>query len=839
MALRIRTLSVRGFRAFGPAEQTLNLPSDIAVVWGPNSKGKTSLAEAFEFLLTGRISRRELMASTQDEFADALRNAHLADSDETSVAACITAADGTDHTLKRVLTTDYGKRQDCASRLTIDDVLATEDELKDLGLILSQPPLEAPVLAQHTLSYVFSVRPQDRANYFKTLLEVTDLDDLQKDIATLADQLSIPNNELVRKFNSCASVHDLAPTLGPMRHTVPELAALRAGIEGAARILAQAAGGPVPASLGEQLAVIRSILADRRSTTFPTQGFEHKDLTSWSPPPAASWNQLTAYLDERTKIDEATRRLVALFNEALKIPTISGITEPVECPLCGSDSALTSNRVGHIRQSVEDAKGFRIAETDALSAVSQLLASVEALAAAAEAAIPQFLRMTASKRHEIGFTIARLGEILEVRAEELIGPWVARVMPLARAMATLRRKARATKVLVKTQTSKLATELSPKALGDAFADLEAIYTALAAEVAAYMAAESQLVTALNTVIDAQADSKGWQSFLDIAQEAEGIRGALIERSAYSIVKEELHTAIRDIDLAKRQVLDDKFSEHSASILAWWERLRPDEPTFFSAVQPRKGAKRTIDFKAGLSANPDRSAPKLRDVIAVFSQSQLHCLGLALFLARAQRENLGFIVLDDPVLSSDEDYRIHFNSTVLSELLAIPMQVIVLTQDHDTWEELELRYRHIGISTSQLYIELPAEGSVIENTSDELLAKVGRAKSLARGGHPDTRKECGIQLRTAGERFCKEMLVRSEHKKGNTGASLTDYDNKTLEWLCPHVDPLLDQDASHSGKLEAFRKTVNDACHDNAPPGSAQMVQACGEIRRFVKDYLGR
>jgi hypothetical protein len=52
---------------------------------------------------------------------------------------------------------------------------------------------------------------------------------------------------------------------------------------------------------------------------------------------------------------------------------------------------------------------------------------------------------------------------------------------------------------------------------------------------------------------------------------------------------------------------------------WWERLRPEELTFFSSVQPRKGAKRSIDFKAGLSPNEDRSASKLRDVIAVFSQ----------------------------------------------------------------------------------------------------------------------------------------------------------------------------------------------------------------------------
>ena len=126
-----------------------------------------------------------------------------------------------------------------------------------------------------------------------------------------------------------------------------------------------------------------------------------------------------------------------------------------------------------------------------------------------------------------------------------------------------------------------------------------------------------------------------------------------------------------------------------------------------------------------------------------------------------------------------------------------MQVVVLTQDHDTWEELENRYRHLGISNAQLFIETPAEGSIIENTSDALLAKINRAKSLARGGHPDLRKECGIQLRDAGERFCKEVLVKVRRDKGDAAASLTDYDGKTLEWLCPHVDPLLVHDPSRS------------------------------------------
>ena len=300
---------------------------------------------------------------------------------------------------------------------------------------------------------------------------------------------------------------------------------------------------------------------------------------------------------------------------------------------------------------------------------------------------------------------------------------------------------------------------------------------------------------------------------------------------------ELEAALKQIDKAKEAVFYDKFAEYSDVIQTWWERLRPDEPTFFSAVQPRKGAKRTIDFKAGLSANPDRSSPKMRDVIAIFSQSQLHCLGLALFLARAQHDGSGFIVLDDPVLSSDYDYRVHFNSTVLEELLKLPIQIIVLTQDHAAWEDIEIRHRHLGISMAQLYVDSPQIGTIIENTSDTLMAKVNRAKALAKGGHPDVRKECGIQLRDAGELFCKEILVKDKGNQGDQNGTLSDFEGKVLEWLCPRVEPFLDKDPSHPGKLEAFRKAVNSACHDNTPPGSSEMTQACGEIGYLAKEYL--
>lgn len=836
---RFRSLSIKGFRAYGVVEQTLNLPADIAVVWGPNSKGKTSLAEAFEFLLTGRITRRELMASSQDEFADALRNAHLADSEEVYVAARIIAADGTAHDIRRILTGDYGKKQDCTSRLEIDGATATEAGLAKLGIALSQPPLQAPVLAQHTLAYIFSVRPQDRATYFKTLLEVTDLDHLRNDIAALADDLKPLDDPLFTKFVACVVVTALKPALATLLVTVPDAATLTSRLEDAASALIEDAGEKVPDTLDERLAAIGRILADRRTKTFAVRGFERKELAGWNPPSADTWTRLDTYLEERKKVDEETRQLTALFDEALKLPAISAITEAVDCPLCCTESALTLARVQIIRQHVEDIRDFKTAETAAKLSLTQLSASADSLTTAAEAALPKYLKTPAAERRKIGFTVARIRELLGGRANELVDPLLAQIRPLARAAAALRRGAMQAIALVEKQAAERATALDPEKLRAVFATLATLRTSFASAIDSYKPPASALDTALNEVLDAQSDTAGWQDFLDIARRPDKLRSALIERKALATVENELEAALKQIDRAKEQVLDDKFSDYSTVIQAWWERLRPGEPTFFSAVQPRKGAKRTIDFKAGLSPRLDRSAPKVRDVIAVFSHSQLHCLGLAMFLARAQHEGGGFIILDDPVLSSDEDYRVHFNATVLTELLNLPIQVIVLTQDHGTWEELETRYRHLGISNAQLYIESPAEGSIIENTSDALLAKINRAASLARGGHPDLRKECGIQLRDAGERFCKEMLVKYRRDKGGTAASLSDYAGKALEWLCPHVDPLLDRDPSHSGKLDVFKNTVNRACHDNTPPGTEEMKHACGEIRYFVKDYLGR
>lgn len=104
--MRINQLKVRGFRAFNE-EQIIDLSDPIAVFEGPDGSGKTSLAEAIEWLLYGktlkRIKGEEL---SKREYARCYRNTHFIRPGLPFVEANITDIPGSNHTIVRELKGD-------------------------------------------------------------------------------------------------------------------------------------------------------------------------------------------------------------------------------------------------------------------------------------------------------------------------------------------------------------------------------------------------------------------------------------------------------------------------------------------------------------------------------------------------------------------------------------------------------------------------------------------------------------------------------------------------------------------------------------------------------------
>ena len=183
---KVRFLSIRPyyFRGFRQLECPINLDADLVSVDGRNSSGKTSLAEAIEWLLSGNIQRRE--QGDPAEYAGFIANRFRPEGRECILAVdCKTwvesllAVDGTNTKIRRVLVEDYGssKNSHCTTQLLIDDI-----EIKDSTDVLAEYfSGVAPLLMQHTLREFVLESPVDRPKYFEKLLNIDEISDLIED----------------------------------------------------------------------------------------------------------------------------------------------------------------------------------------------------------------------------------------------------------------------------------------------------------------------------------------------------------------------------------------------------------------------------------------------------------------------------------------------------------------------------------------------------------------------------------------------------------------------------------------------------------------------------------
>ena len=833
----LKTIEIQGFRSFGAEKQVAEIDAPIVAIWGPNSKGKTSFAEAVEFLLTGQTVRREVLSSRQDEFAGALRNAHIGTDVEAYVSAAVECPDGVIRTITRKLDSDYSKQHDCQSSLTIDGAPATEADLLDQGIVLAQPPLRAPVLAQHTLNYLFTARPADRSSYFKALLEVTDLDDFRDEVAALDDYLAAPDDPLLEKLERAQAIPVVAPLF--LLEDLTDLKALQKVFGTAATALLKLEGVPVPENLEEKIDSLEEQLDAKRSKTFPLDLFGRSQFLGFTAPKDEHWEKLEDYITERNKVDEETRNLTALFKTLLEIPAVSDAEQPQDCPVCETEGALTLKRIQKIRDTVAASDTFVQAEADALTVLRQIQLNLINLQENLNTVLPQFLRAGLGQRRAAGFTVDRINTLLGDDAPSLVPTWIATLRLLLKAHKNLVAQC----VAVEKSVNELVA--SPGQLED-LESLKAEILALQDNESALSAAESEYNTAvqplydsLKSVVDIQGDTEGWEEFIELARDLPALRESVVERTVRAKAKSEIETALKQIDKAIEAVLNKKFALLTGAIDKWWTLLRGGESTFFSAVKRR--GKITIDFKGGLSPHEDQSNPKIRDVIAVFSDSQLHCLGLAIFLARAEHYGMSFIVLDDPVLTSDEDYKTHFRTRVIDHLQELGIQTIVLTQHQETRREIAIANDHHGVDQFEIGIPDPFKGSIVNKTSDEFSAMLARAEAFTNSEDTPIRRSGGKMLRDAAERFCKMLLVKKRQESGDAAAAISDYNGHVLggsSGLIQKVIPYLTAHPSDPGKIQTMRNDLNPPAHDSdAVPTRQSLRETLGNLKKFRKDYL--
>jgi hypothetical protein len=678
-----------------------------------------------------------------------------------------------------------------------------------------------------------------RATYFRALLEVSDLETFRTEVSAFESTLKPPDDPLLVKLAAAVSIPLAAPSLRRLTTDVPSITEVAAALDGAVCNLIEAEGIDETSTFDDRLVALAELLTAKQSRTFPVKDFDRK------PPPAAAVSQdkahaaqLNEYLTERAKVDRETRRLTGLFKELLKLPAVEHAHDPLDCPVCGTAAALTPARLAIIRQNATDTEAFQVAEARALAALQEIGTTLDSLSTAIGAALPSFMLYTAKIRRQRAFRIERVKLLLGQEGSETLAPWLAALRPFVKAQRRAASCVASGKLVIAALAANLETVVGIESVDEIFVAAGAAIDDFASAAGAYAAAELPLTAILKKAVDRESLTAGWQDLIDLARGQEPFRASLIERAVLNDLRKEFQQALKQIDKGNENVLEEKFADLSVGVQAWWDLLRPGEHSFFAAVKPRPNARRSIDFKAGLGDGGDRKAAKLRDVIAVFSQSQLHCLGLAVFLARAVHEKAGFLVLDDPILASDEDYRTYFKRLVMERLVEHGIQTVVLTQCKDTWRDIFDLHGHHGVATFQIKLSDQKSGTSVTPSNDEFLAMLTQIEPYTMHNDLEIRKAGGAKIRVTTERFCKLLLVRKAREGGNPSAVITDYAGKGLDDLIPLVTAHLERtDPSHVGKLRVIRRDTNPANHDDEVPTVAALRTGLGDLRDFRKRYL--
>lgn len=823
---KLTWLEIRGFRSFSVC-QRLEFNHQLALLWGGNSQGKTSLAEAIEFLLTGDTVRRTLLGGDRSEFNDSLRCARHPQHEVVSVAAGIVDESGTEHRVVRTLDQDIGRGQDCTSTLTVDDTPVSD--LSALGIVLAEPPLRAPVLFQHSVRYVLSARPIDRLAYFKALLEMSDLDALSDALAAVIGALTLGEESVPeRDLAACRSDPRLAAPFDALSQGAPSVAAMQTAIDAAVGLaLAEVTGSSPQADMDGSA---RIEILERELERHDQRRF---DFSAWRPGAASidvsdeALSRIAVYAPLASAADAEVERLRALFEAVLAVPALAEATDPTDCPVCGTEAALTPNRIEALKQQVAQATGLRDAQQEALDELSTIRTRLRDTRTAVAAVPPSAARFDDQQVTKVRTAaIAITGETLDFGAAH------AAAVSLARAGEEALRMLDEVLQLTDAALEALGslTSVDPSALSAALSLAVVAVENLASERTRYIAEAGTVLTPVKERLAEQTGTSAFAALIRIARDPGPLAMAMRRRHAIGVVRGEYEAAKRDIDRAKLAVFSAKFDSMSQEIVRWWALLRPDEPVRFHRAAPRGQGRRAVSLEAILDADGDESI--VRDALGVLSDSQLNALGLSAFLARASFQRTPLLVLDDPVHSGDEAHRDTFIDLVVPELLSSGFQVLITTFDYTLNKVLTGAQALDGFRIS---LDDAAAGSVVvkgTHTADALLAE---AKQFIHEGQASRATGAG-RLRVAAEAVAKEILVAKRVALGER-ASLADYAGHawTLDKLVARLQEHLTDDRERRWWTTVSPR-LSPGAHEDAPPERNTLRLVYRGLKTSLKDH---
>ena len=828
---RLLSLEIRGFRAFGKEARTLDLDAGLVVVHASNSQGKSSLAEAIEFLISGHSSRRDLLGGAKAEYNGSLRNVHLdvADTD-VYVQAHVRDAAGTVRKVRRELVCDFAQGTECESRLLVDGVEVAD--LGHLGLPLADAPVRAPVLLQHILRHVLSTEPKQRVGYFKSLLSLTDLDLFRERVRAARGRVESDQPGAVLQRVSELTGTPAAAAGGVINALLKkplEIEPARAAVEkslleaGAAVLVRPDGTVPTFASIDALTTALDEALSTQREQVFPLSA-----ITAAAPPDSPLRPDFDAYEAALTELDQHTAQLNPVLHALLSVEEYDMLSHSVTCPICGTEEALTPARIVLLREHLrrtqtlgETAKAATIALADARSVLDQLIDaasnSVPSLAVWTDAQIDE--GVDALRNLQIDNTLLAAARASVDKVADCVTTLKAALASARRSVEAAGDNVAARQPLIPGMTAK-------------FQDVDQATQQLRE------ASERYAVTAdplRRAVEDATRDHIAISGLVDVAYLMSMRTDLIIEVVAEATRQRtirRLNAAEKALREAAGSVLDARFNQMSDTIERWWSTIRPEELVGFGGVKRRAGGALFVNLVAALRTEPT-GLPVEREALGVYSDSQLNALGLSIFLSRTELLKAPVVVLDDPIPGSDAGHRLTFVQNTLGALLNSKTQVILTTFDSKLAEWTNTNHGGADFLAYKLDLIDIVAGTEPTQTTDTFGQLMLDAEESLHAPTAKGRRAACTTLRSAAERLAKQIIATGQTAAG-TSTTVADVKATQLGDLLPLLSPFVVEGSSEKGQWKTLPKVLTPGNHDDDVPSTSDLKVIFGNLRRISK-----
>jgi DNA repair exonuclease SbcCD ATPase subunit len=748
------------FRGFADSEW-INIDADLVVIYGPNGFGKTSLAEAIEWLLYGKTKRREKGENlSQRDYQGSYRNIHAPVGSQTKVEAEFRHSDGTTHVLRRELV--LGRRNAESSETFVNNSRA---DFSTVGI--TQEEIYYPIIAQHSLQDFIHSRPIDRRDKISAALGLDILvrfksvvdrgrTRFQNNPTPAVNIAKAEVNKVTRIMEQSTNLRQMAARWNSSQidivEDVKEL--MNCGIN----LVGEGANGVN--NLLEELANLRSEIS---KSIFRVNSIK----------PNLDYDNISENVGiEELKCKAEARLLATKFknciNSVVEIYSLEqtgfwetglsiGGSESDFCPFC-EQSTLTADKRNELKSRIIATRGYKNALTELENQSKVVGQNAIHLIELLRSSLPALLN---EQEHTI--LVKLFGESPEPCNIFLQAHDSTRTI-INQLITSFTNRQQNVQTLHEMVQNPESVQQAREVVDSLEHDIENFCLSGKNAAQNYINAYNQFEHELLNRISSEDSIKEIDA---VMAPLASLKQITVLSHYYALLNDSLGL-LRQIEEHIQIIQSRLFNTRGQEISLWYDMMNPGASVRYCRMEAGTDSITLWAQSFGVDMN----------AVSCLSQCQLNCLGLSVNLMRVTTTGTpyNFLIMDDPVQSMDDDHCQALICSVINDLLSNRnLQVIVFSHVQgmvDAIRDLYYNLQPIRLRISDFEVN---QGPIIE-LDESLQQALIRARALARGNEENRRLAVKVVRR------CVELLIRETCRSTN---STPPPDNATANNMVPY------------------------------------------------------